>query len=383
MIYLDNAATTGKKPNMVIAAVNKALLEGSANPGRSGHLPAMRAAEMIYLARQKVAKMFGATGEEKVIFTPSCTASLNMVIKGVLNSGDGMVISSMEHNSVVRPAFSMQKNGIEISVAEVIFSDPEATLRSFERAIEPHTKLVVCTHASNVTGEILPIAAIGELCRKYGVLFAVDAAQTAGVLPIDIQKMKIDFLCIAPHKGLYAPMGTGILIAEKNIEHPLIEGGTGSKSAAPTVPTEVPERLESGTQNVAGVAGIAAGCDFVQRKGQTEIYQGELALVQRFYNGLSKIPGTMVYTPFPQEGAFVPLVSFNLRSISSSKVAALLAQSGIAVRAGLHCAPFAHKRLGTIETGTVRVSPSVFNTRAEMEILLEQIRRISAKRSFL
>lgn len=380
MIYLDNAATTGKKPQSVISAVSRALTEQSANPGRGGHRAAMRAAETIYGARQKIARMFGASGEDRVIFTASCTAALNTVIKGVLKKGDGLIISSMEHNSVVRPAETMRRMGVEVSVAEVIFSDPEATLRSFARAIRPNTRMILCTHASNVTGEVMPIAALGALCKERGILFAVDAAQTAGVLPIDMGQMQIDYLCIAPHKGLYAPMGLGILIAEAPIEQPLIEGGTGVQSALPRQPEEYPERLESGTLNLPGIVGLSAGLDFVAQKGITAIYKAELGLIQRLYRGLRNIPGVTVYTPEPEPGAFVPVLSMNMRGLNSSEVAARLDQAGIAVRAGLHCAPFAHKRLGTIESGTVRISPSVFNSGRDIAQLLERLTVISAAR---
>lgn len=379
MIYLDNAATTGKKPMMVINAVETALKELSANPGRGGHSPSIKASEAIYKVRKQVADMFGASGEDRVIFTPSCTASLNYAIKGVLNKGDGLVISSMEHNAVLRPADTVRRMGVDVSVAEVIFSDPAATVRSFKRAIKPNTKAVVSTHASNVTGEIMPIAEIGALCKERGILFIVDAAQTAGVLPINVREMNIDFLAIAPHKGLYAPMGTGILIAEAPINYPLIEGGTGVKSASPMQPEEYPERMESGTMNLSGIMGISAGISFVNQKGINNLYKSELDLIKRLYNGLSKIPGIIVYTPFPKDGEFTPVLSFNIRGIESSRVADMLNRYGIAVRAGIHCAPLAHKRLGTIESGTVRVSTSAFNNRQDIALLLDRLKVISDK----
>ena len=377
MVYLDNAATTGKKPMSVIKAVNSTLLELSANPGRGGHKASVRASEAIYGVRQKVAKLFGASGEDRVVFTPSCTASINIVLKGILDRGDGIVISSLEHNSVTRPCETLRKAGVEVSVAEVIFGDNDATVRSFERAIKSNTKAVLCTHASNVTGEIMPIAKIGALCKQKGILFIVDAAQTAGVIPIDMQSMSIDFLCIAPHKGLYAPMGTGILIAEKEIAHPLIEGGTGVNSAVAVQPLEYPERLESGTVNLPGIIGIGAGVDFVTSKGIENIYKAELDISRYIYNGILKTSGCVLYTPIPEYGKFVPVVSFNIRGISASDTSELLDKADIAVRGGLHCAPFAHKRLGTIEGGTVRVSPAIFNTKRDADIFLFALKRIS------
>ena len=379
MIYFDNAATTGKKPIGVIKSVNSALLELSANPGRGGHKASMAASETVFKVRKKVAETFGATGVERVIFTPSCTAAINFVLKGVLNKGDGLVISSLEHNSVTRPAETLRNQGIDVTVAEVIFGDKEATVRSFERAIKSNTKMVVCTHASNVTGEIMPVAQIGELCKKKKVIFMVDAAQTAGVLPIDVNKMNIDFLAIAPHKGLYAPMGIGILIAEKEIKYPLIEGGTGVNSALPVQPFEYPERLESGTLNIPGIVGVGAGIDFVNSKGINNIYRVEMDLAKYIYKGITKISGCILYTPMPEYGNFVPVISFNIRGLSASNTAELLDKANVAVRGGLHCAPFAHKRLGTIEGGAVRVSPAVFNTKKEADMFLQILKSISLK----
>jgi len=377
MIYFDNAATTGKKPSNVIKAVNFALTNISANPGRGGHKASENAAEAVFKVRKKVKQMFNATGEERVIFTSSCTAAINFVLKGSLKNGDRVVISSLEHNAVSRPLESLKKQGVRVDIAEVIFGDAEATVRSFERLIDEKTKLVFLTHASNVTGEIMPIAEIGALCRKKGILFAVDAAQTAGVLPIDMQRMNIDFLCIAPHKGLYAPMGCGILIAEKSIENPLIEGGTGVGSSLPSQPDDYPERLESGTLPLPAIIGIGAGIDFVNFKGRENIYKNELAIAMYIYKELIKIPGCILYTPFLEFGKFVPLISFNIRGVSSSDIAERLNKAGIAVRGGLHCAPYAHKRLGTIESGTVRISPSVFNTKAEADFLIKTLKNIS------
>lgn len=380
MIYLDNAATSGKKPPNVIGAVSTALKELSSNPGRGGHDLSVKAAEAVYKTRKQIADMFGASGEDRVVFTPSCTASLNFALKGTLKKGDGLIISSLEHNAVLRPAEALRKTGVEVSVAEVIFSDSEATVRSFERAIKPNTKAIACLYASNVTGEVMPIKQLGELCKKKGLIFIVDAAQTAGVLPINVKEMNIDFLAIAAHKGLYAPMGLGVLIAEADLPYTLIEGGTGVKSASAVQPEEYPERLESGTLNLPGIIGLSAGIDFVKQKGISNLYHFEMELTKMLYKGLSKISGVMVYTPFPSENNFVPVLSFNIRDMESSKVAELLNRYKIAVRAGLHCAPMAHKRIGTIESGTVRVSPAYFNTRQDIMILLERIKMISAMR---
>lgn len=367
MIYFDNAATTGVKPPRVINAVKYALEKLSANPGRSGHEISANAAEAVYRTREKVARFFGAKGPENVVFTMNCTHSANCVLKGVLRRGDHVVVSSMEHNAVARP---LVKTGVSYSVARVSLTDDRETVKSFAESIKPNTKLVFCTAASNVTGKILPIEKIGELCRKKGILFAVDAAQTAGVLPIDMQKQNIDFLCVAPHKGLYAPMGTGILIAEKYIQGTVLEGGTGTNSLELYQPNDLPERLESGTVNLPGIAGISAGIDYVEAFGTDKIYTHELGIIQKLYRGLEKIPNVRLYTPFPEKGKYVPVLSFNVEGIPAMSLADMLSKNGIAVRGGLHCAPFAHQQLGTLEGGTVRVSTGSFNSQAQAEQFL-------------
>lgn len=376
MVYLDNAATTGKKPLQVVRAVQQALQLYSANPGRGGHAASLKAGELVYTARKKTADFFGAGAAEQVVFTASCTAALNMAIKGNLMPGDRVVLSSLEHNAVARPIYALQKMGVEAEVAEVIFGDSDATLRSFKRCISKNTKMVVCTHSSNVTGEILPIAALGEVCRENGILFVVDAAQTAGLLPLNMQKQHIDYLCVAPHKGLYAPMGVGVLIASKPPKNTLIEGGTGVASALPVQPAELPERLEAGTLNVPGIAGVLAGLNYVFSLGQNRLYNYEMELLRQIYNGIRRLPGIRLYTPLPETQKFTPVLSFNIAGQNSNAVAESLNTAGFCVRGGLHCAPGTHKRLGTLETGTVRISPAGFNTGAEAEKLVFAVERL-------
>lgn len=378
MIYLDNAATTGKKPPQVIRAVERALQLYSANPGRGGHAASVRAGEMVYETRKKVAEFFAAPGEDRVVFTSGCTAALNMALKGNLKKGDHCILSSLEHNAVTRPAYALQIMGVEVEVAEVIFGDSEATLRAFEHLLRPNTRLIACTHSSNVTGEVLPVAKLGALCHKNNIIFVVDAAQTAGILPINMQQMQIDYLCIAPHKGLYAPMGVGVLIARQPPPFTILEGGTGVASAMPTQPLELPERLEPGTVNLPGIAGVGAGLGYVQQVGPERLYSHELKLLQQLYAGLSQMGGVQLYTPPPTAGFYTPVLSFNLRGKNSNDVAAALNNAGICVRGGLHCAPSAHKRLGTLEVGTVRVSPAGFNTAREVEQLLFTVKRLAA-----
>ena len=373
MIYFDNAATTGKKPIGVIRAVDGALRELSANPGRSGHNASLKAADAVYSVREKIAELFGASGAENVVFTLNCTHSINCVIKGVLKKGDHAVTSTLEHNSVIRP---LVKEEIPFDTAYVSLTDDGATLREFERKIRNNTRLVICTGASNVFGKTLPIAEIGALCRQRGVPFVVDAAQIAGVMPIDMRQMNIDYLCIAPHKGLYAPMGIGVLICEKPIENTIIEGGTGTNSAELVQPEGLPERLESGTVNVPEIMGLSAGIDYVNGLGIKKIYTHEMNLIRYLYKELSKNDRVQLYTPEPRDGLYAPVLSFNIYGKSSAEVSQYLNSKGIAVRGGLHCAPSAHRQIGTLDIGAVRVSVAAFNTSAEIESLIKAIKQI-------
>lgn len=372
MIYLDNAATTGHKPIQVVRAAEAALKHYSANPGRSGHALSERTAMAVFSAREKAAEFFGAEGPEQVVFTSGCTHSINCVIKGVLHPGDHVIVSSLEHNAVIRP---IVKSGLAYDIAQVSLYDDNVTLENFRRLIRSDTRMIFVTGASNVIGRMLPITALGRLCRERGLFFGVDAAQIAGVIPIDMRRDNIDFLCIAPHKGLYAPMGVGILIARRPIENTLIEGGTGVDSRSPYQPESMPERMESGTVNVPGIMGVSAGLDFVKQKGTERIFRHELQLVDMLYDGLEKMPNIELYTPRP-DTRYAPVISFNIVDVPSSKTADFLNTNGIATRAGLHCAPSAHKVIGTLESGTVRVCPSVFNTGQEIQQLLFVLKKV-------
>ena len=371
MIYFDNAATTGIKPKSVVRAVNFALENLSANPGRSGHSKSVGAAETVYKAREKLSDFFGSEGPETVVFTQNCTHAVNCVLKGLLKKGDHCIISSLEHNAVVRP---LVKTGVSYSVAEVSLTDDDETVKNFVEKIKPNTKLIFCTGASNVLGKILPIEKIGAICRKRGIYFGVDAAQTAGVLPIDMQKQNIDFLCIAPHKGLYAPMGIGVLIARKPLPDTIIEGGTGTNSSELFQPSFLPERLESGTVNVPGIAGIMGGLEFVKTKGTESIYQNELRLIQMLYKKLEDNEDVTLYTPYPEAGMYVPLLTFNVKNMTSYEAASILADNKIAVRGGLHCAPFAHRQIGTLEGGAVRVAVAYFNNSSEIDYFAKTVK---------
>lgn len=372
MVYFDNAATSGHKPQSVINAVNVSLKNLSANPGRSGHMAALKAADAVYKTRLKVSDFFHADGPENVVFTQNCTESLNFVIKGVLKKGDHAVVSSLEHNAVMRP---LVKTGVSFDVARV-YDNSADTIREFENKIKVNTRLVIMTGASNVTGQILPFEEVANICHKRGVRFCLDAAQIAGVLPINMQKMHIDYLCVAPHKGLYAPMGTGILICQRPIENTVLEGGTGTSSLEFVQPKVMPEMLESGTVNLPGIAGISAGIDFVNEKGIENIYRYEMRLTNLLYEAFSKNSKIILYTNPPSLHNYAPVLPFNVRGLKSDSAAEYFSKNGIALRAGLHCAPTAHKMLGTADGGALRASFSVFNNENEVARLINAAKNI-------
>lgn len=377
MIYLDNAATTSPKPEIVIREVNRALRSYSANPGRGGHRPSIAAAKAVYSCRTAVKEFFNTESEENVIFTSGCTMSLNTVFKGILRPGDHVIISSLEHNAVLRPLHRLKERGIiSYTVADVVIGDDDATLESFRKAINAHTRMIVCTHASNVFGIRLPVERICALAHSYGILFCLDAAQSAGVLDIDVAGTGYDFVCCAGHKGLYGPTGIGLLLLKNGQKpEPLIEGGTGSASDDPLMPDYYPDRLESGTLNIPGICGLNAGIRFLESRGKDTAFQHEMRLIQRLYNGLSGMSEVQLYTPFPSAQACVPVLSFNIKGHDSETVSTYLNDRfGIAVRAGLHCAPTAHRFMGTIDSGTVRIAPSVFSSEKDIQILLKAVK---------
>lgn len=376
MIYFDNAATTSPKPQNVIRSVNFAMGELSANPGRSGHKLSEKASNMVYSCRQKLADFFGFDTPEKVVFTKNCTEAINTVIKGLELENCEVVTSSLEHNSVARPLFSLKKKGVKTRVAKVYLYEREKTVNSFKSLINERTRLVICTHASNVCGCILPIREIGSLCRERGIPFCVDAAQSAGVLDIDMKKDNVDFLCLPGHKGLYAPMGTGVLLCGGELSATLTEGGTGNLSHTLLQPDELPERLESGTLNVPGIAGISAGIDFIKNQGINKIFSHERGLAVMLYRGLKRNPKIILYGEDPEKTDTSPVLSFNMSDMRSEEVASRLSRRGFALRAGLHCSLFAHQSLGTLKTGTVRASFSVFNTADEVNLLIKNIKDI-------
>ena len=375
MVNFDNAATTFPKPETVRTAVYRAVREFGGNPGRGGHDISAAAAEAVYRARSKAAEFFGAQ-PENVVFTLNCTHALNFAVKGILKSGDHVIISSLEHNAALRPVYALSKRGVMFSTAEVS-ADDDITVKNIEKLITPRTKAAVFTLGSNVTGQLTPFARIGELCRRRNICFIADGAQVCGVIPVDLARDNINILCCAAHKGLYAAAGTGLLISDGKYRiSPVIEGGTGSNSLSPEQPAFLPDALESGTVNTVGAVSLSAGIDFVKSIGTDNIYVHESILCKNFISELKDIGGTKIYR---RAGAgYLPIVLFNIGDIPPEETAAYLNSRGFALRAGLHCAPAAHKSIGTLPGGAVRFAPSVFNTADEVHRLSSAVREYAA-----
>ncbi|MDR0521092.1 MAG: aminotransferase class V-fold PLP-dependent enzyme [Planctomycetaceae bacterium] len=373
-IYLDNAATSFPKPESVYAAVQKALRECGGNPGRSGHSAAAAAAQIIAECRLLCAKLFHAESPKQIVFTPNATTAVNIALKGILTDGDHVITGSFEHNAVARPLYCLEQSGI-ITVTKIKTDiDSGIPLSGIEDAVLPQTKLVVCQHVSNVFGTMNDLAGIGTLCRKKGILFLADAAQSAGCKPIDVQAAGIDMLVFSGHKSLFGPQGTGGLYIRSGLRlNTLIEGGTGSFSEDLMQPETLPERLESGTPNTPGLAGLAAGLRFVLETGIPPIETKESQLVEQLFGELSRISGLEVFgSPKVPRGT---AVSFRSDRRSPEEIAAILdAGFGIAVRSGLHCTGEAHRHQHS--TGTVRVSPNFLNTESDIASLIQAVKQI-------
>lgn len=376
MIYLDNGATSFPKPLSVRQNVDISLKKFSANPGRSGHSLSLRAAKEIFECRKRLKELFNVNSEEEIIFTENCTMALNTVIFGLLSEGDHVLISSMEHNSVTRPLESLKDKGVTYSTFDYSYDDNE-TVDNVRNLIKPETKLVICTHASNVFGFRFPIERICALCHAYGILFCVDSAQSAGVFDIDVGTNQYDFVCMSGHKSLYGPMGTGVLIINNRNLKPLLYGGTGTESVKKSQPEGLPEKFESGTQNMNGISGLKAGVDFVKNRGIKNIYNHEYKLAKRLFNGLANNRKVITYNKSFDCGKVAPVVSFNIDGVYSEDLVAKLNKYGIMTRGGLHCSPLAHTTMNTIENGTVRVVPGAFNTINDINYLLNVIRKLT------
>ena len=384
MIYFDNAATTYPKPESVRRAAAEAIVRYGGNPGRSGHKMSIAASEAVYSVREKAGKFFGAE-PENVIFTANCTESLNMAIKGLaeqdLREGRPfhVIISSLEHNSVFRPVHELTKRGLSYSIAEVS-ADDTVTVNNFEALIKPHTKAVICTLGSNVTGQLLPYERIGAMCRRRHICFVGDGAQVCGVVPIDMKRDNINILCMPGHKGLYGISGTGLLITDGQypIYH-ILEGGTGSTSLEAEQTPFLPEELESGTVNTVGIVTVGAGIDFIGKTGAERIHSYETALCDRLINELDGESRVRIYRR--ERCSYLPIVLFNVEGIAPEEAAAYLNDAGFALRGGLHCSGLAHRSIGTLPDGGVRFSPSVFNTPAQTHMLANAVKKLARTKS--
>lgn len=364
MIYFDNAATTYPKPESVIYANNKALRDFGANPGRGGHKLSVDTGEAVFKSREKCAELFDAE-VDNVVFTLNCTHALNFAIKGVAVKGCHIITTDLEHNAVIKPVHALSKTrGVSYTVVETSLIDQE-TVRRIEKAITPRTRVVVCTAACNVTGQVLPFEQIARLCNKHKICFILDAAQAAGVMKLSL-KQGINIICCPGHKGLYGEMGSGLLITDG--KYPLstiIEGGTGSQSTVIEQPDFLPDRLESGTINTVGAIALGAGVDFVNKKGIDKIYNHEMGLCKLFLKKAEKMQHILLYQD-KLNNNLVPVVSFNVKDIPSAEFAQILSDYGFYLRGGFHCNFLAHRKLGTIDTGTVRFAPSVFNSQYDV-----------------
>ena len=369
MIYLDNAATTFPKPISVVEEMRRCMLVYGGNPGRGAHLLSLRAAQKVFECREKAADIFGAADSDRVFFTPNTTYGINAVLKGLLRHGDHVIISDMEHNAVYRPIHKMAMNGfIEYDVFNTFTSDtrqnPLRICASIARLLRPNTRLVFCSHASNICSEVLPITEIGAFCRKHGILLCVDGAQSAGHERINVTEMNIDALCVPGHKGLYGPQGSGmVILGEGIILDTMTEGGNGIDSLSPEMPLQAPERYEAGTVSTPCIAGLYEGLKAVESRGIDSISHNENQLCRRARELLGNTEWITLYAPEYTGG----IVLFNVNGIPSEKIAAALDSKGVCVRGGYHCAALAHRTLGTGQGGAVRLSFSMFNKLAEID----------------
>lgn len=368
MIYFDSAATTLQKPQQVYEAAYRAM-KTLASPGRGGYAAAMRADEALYECRALAGTLFDAQAD-RIVFTMNATHALNLAIKTLVRPCERVVISGFEHNAVVRPLYALSARRV---VAGTKLFDREDTLQAFREAVTPQTAAVICTHVSNVFGYVLPVQEIADLCYERGVPFVLDASQSAGMLPVSMKKLRAAFIAMPGHKGLYGAQGTGILVCGR-LPQPLLEGGTGSVSEKEAMPTFLPDRAEAGTQNVCGICALREGLKFVLQTGVEAIAAHEDALRAQLAEALREIAGATVFES--DGGCQSGVLSFLLPQLDSEQVARKLAEAGICVRAGLHCAPLAHKSAGTIGTGSIRASFSALNTAKEAEIMAEVCKKL-------
>lgn len=375
MIYFDNAATTLKKPEGVAKAVYEAILNFG-NGGRGAANPSLQASRIIYETREKIAALFHCNDPSRVAFTSNSTESLNMAIKGMIRSGDHVITTVLEHNSVLRPLYEMERDGMELSIVPCR-ENGRFEVKDMEVYIRKNTKAIVCTHVSNLTGNKIDIHAVGKLCQKYGLLFILDASQSAGVFPIDIEADCIDAICFTGHKSLYGPQGTGgICLGYKNTIRPLKVGGSGIMTFERVHPNIMPTALEAGTLNGHGIAGLNVGVNYILEQGCKKIHEYEVKLAKQFYNGIKDLPGIKLYGDF-SNWERAAIVTFNIADYDSALVSDELSQRfGIETRAGGHCAPLMHQAFGTKRQGAVRASFSNFNTPEEIAIGVNAVKTL-------
>ena len=376
MIYMDNAATTMHKPQEVIDAVVNAM-NSMGNAGRGASEAALSASRVIYDTRDRLAELFGAEDARRIAFTSNSTESLNIAIKGSLNPGDHVITTVLEHNSVLRPLYEMEKNGVELSI---IRCDEKGMpdISQMEASIKENTKMIICTNGSNLTGNYVDVSVIGKMAHAHGLMFVVDASQTAGVFPINVQEMNIDILCFTGHKGLLAPQGTGGIYVKEGIElRPLKTGGSGIQTYSKEHPVQMPTALEAGTLNGHGIAGLHAALGYLKKEGIDNIRRKEQELMWRFYNGVKDIPGVKIYGDYSQKERCA-IVTLNIGDYDSSEVSdELLMVNNISTRTGGRCAPLMHKALGTVEQGAVRFSFSHYNTEEEVDAAVRAIHELA------
>lgn len=376
MIYFDNAATTMRKPDCVVQAVTEAMCS-LGNSGRGVHSGALSASRIIYDTRAALAQLFNAESPERIAFTANSTQALNTAIKGVLDPGDHVITTGLEHNSVLRPLYEMEDRGVELTILPAD-SLGNICYEDIEKEIKPNTKAIVTTHGSNLTGNLLDISRIGEMASRHSLIYVVDASQTAGVFDIDVQKQHIDILCFTGHKGLLGPQGTGGFYVREGLEiTPLLSGGSGVQTYLRSHPPQMPTALEAGTLNGHGIAGLGAAVRYLQKTGLPAIRAKEQELMWMLYTQVREIPGITVYGDFSSRNRCA-IVSLNIRDYDSGQVSDALSEHYcIATRPGAHCAPLMHKALGTVEQGAVRFSFSHYNTKEEIEIAVSALRELA------
>ena len=376
MIYLDSAATSYHKPDGVARAVAEAISH-MGNPGRGAHEASLDASRVVYGTREKMAGLFGVEEASQIVFTANSTESLNIAIQGLADPGDHVITTVMEHNSVLRPLYLCQQRGVSLTILPFSAAGT-VTPEAIEAVIRSNTRMIVCTHGSNLTGDLNDLEAIGRVCKKHHLLFVVDASQTAGVFPIQMDSMNIDVLCFTGHKSLMGPQGTGGMCVRKGARiRPLLVGGSGIDSYSKIHPQVMPTALEAGTLNAHGIAGLSAALDFIKKVTPDVIRQREEALTRRFVSQIKSIPGVKLYGNYEQFPR-APIISLNILDYDSGEIADALAQDyGIMTRAGAHCAPLMHEALGTEEQGAVRFSFSYFNTEEEIDQAANAIRELA------